>query len=160
MKTRIVPGSAVEHLIRKATRSPERYRELIVNTAFLDERGCDLLEDVLIAGASTDMRIRYELGSSAYASASNFIRDRSILIRSLHSKVYGLVGRSAADDELLVTSANLTNGGMETNCETGVRMRASDHELRQVLYKVRDRSMRERVGRGLAPKRSRKQSKH
>ena len=124
-------------LLAKVAQRPGAYRRAIISTAFLDTLGVRLLERIVHRTDRRSVQVVICLGPSAYKSASELIRCQSRLVRNLHSKVYALEGRRAAEDDLIVTSANLTASGLKSNHETGIRMWGSASRVRQMIKQVR-----------------------
>lgn len=136
MRARIVQGAAVESLLGKAAQRATDYKRVIVFTAFLDQLGVRILERVVQRAQLDGASVFICLGPSAYASATQSIRAQSQCVRGLHSKVYALEGRRPEDDDLMVTSANLTESGLRKNLETGIRLQGAAPELRPMLRRV------------------------
>lgn len=137
MSLRLVRGSAVEGLLSKAIQRPNDYAVVTVSSAFLDEMGVELLEQLLNQGRIGRLDVRVYLGPAAYRSATLGIKQKSHVVRSLHAKVYALEGRHAAEDDLIVTSANLTRAGLRANLEIGIRLSGSSELTRRIMREAR-----------------------
>jgi hypothetical protein len=62
---------------------------------------------------------------------------RTVISRQrLHAKVYLAIGRRLEDTEAIVTSANLTRGGVADNIELGIRITGECREGRRILADV------------------------
>lgn len=134
-------GKAVHELLDRASRTPARYREIVVSAPFLDDTGRELLDRVRRAAVAADRRLIVALPTGRTTCPFPDPRERCPKVRieavpRLHAKVYALLGMDPGDSEAVVTSANLTAPGLFRNREVGLHLRAGDRHLQRVIERV------------------------
>lgn len=120
-------GSGILDLMHRASRAPERYHRIVICAPFIDESGLDLLNRLLRAKPLVDVVLgvtpeNRKLLERAFHSVQGV---RILSCKSLHAKFYALVGRHHADNEAIITSANLTAAGLHRNLELGLSLRGN-----------------------------------
>ena len=155
MLPKIVKGQVVGQLLGKALERSSDYRRVLVVSAFLDPEFAEVLERLFRQADMCGLKVLVYLGPVGYQAAPPKLRGRCHLVRDLHAKVYALEGLRESDDDLVITSANLTRAGLESNIEVGLRLRGSSegtrHMIRQVAAMIpekRDRAKKHRKAYG------------
>jgi hypothetical protein len=138
-------GHDVERLLGRVGNHPDQYSEFVVCTPFVDDgmlaRLVRLAEVVRRAQCGFVVITRPEAASKLRAAMPGHPAAwKGIVIGrpDLHAKVYLAVARLRNESEVIVTSANLTSAGVETNIELGVRVRPSTDHGRSLLADVRN----------------------
>jgi hypothetical protein len=121
-------GSDVRDLLEHVRRRPERHRELIICSPFIDPELDETVEALAAALTTTGggllLVTTREAGRGVRARLGGPATRRAIVVtprRRLHAKAYIAVARRPRESEAIVTSANLTLAGLDTNIELGVR---------------------------------------
>lgn len=128
---------AIENLFTRVTRSPHRFRTFIVASPFIDDFGMKLLMDVDRTSLGFDVRVLTRpTTAAALLNASGWQRTSVCGIEGLHAKLYAALGVSSCEDEMVITSANLTAAGLRTNIEMGVRITGSRREYSTLVQQV------------------------
>ncbi|SRR6266566_1343841 len=141
---RVADGRDVLELFDEALGAPERYSEIVVSSPFVDQAGMAILDRLRSSSMSEGQRVRVVVTPSIAAELrsrwSEGVRGFEIVEQPrLHAKVYALVGRRQADSKALITSANLTCGGMARNLEAGVRITGSEQDHLAMIERVASR---------------------
>lgn len=141
---RVVNAQDVLGLIRRACRTPQSYRRVILCAPFisanflrtrLGRRSMARVPAVIITRPETVPLVLTELKSwrGCFAVAS---------IPNLHAKVYLACGRDEFDSVALIGSFNLTVAALNTNMEVGVRFIGDTSERRRAIKELETRLMR------------------
>lgn len=141
----ISTGRDVERLIDHAIARPDRLSDVALCAPFVDERLMSRIVQLAVAArrASCGFRI---VTSSASASAllarlpgpPAFWRRTVVINDRVHAKAYVVTPRGRGHARAIVTSANLTWGGVAGNLELGVSASTASPQGRHVVRAVRD----------------------
>jgi HKD family nuclease len=130
----------VRRLVDRVTTRISRYSDVVLCSPFIDEDGLDTLERLarsasdagcglgIITAQHSIKRVAARLGACR--------QTRLIDCPGLHAKFYLAVARNDAWTEAIVTSANLTTGGLTNNIELGVRIAATSPYGRALLHQI------------------------
>jgi hypothetical protein len=139
----IVTGAEVLKLVDRMANRPDRFVERVI---CVPDIGLELLPRVCrLVGDAVEGRGAFRLITSpagersvAFASQTRSARwQRTVIVQQrLHAKIYLAIGRRLDDTEAIVTSANLTRGGVADNIELGIRITGDCKEGRRVLADV------------------------
>lgn len=121
-------GPDVHALLDRMTRNADRLREVLICSPFidqvLDEALVKLASHITRAGASL-LLVTNQEAARAMARLLDGPECRRATVaaprRRLHAKAYVSVARRSRESEAIVTSANLTDAGLHSNIELGVR---------------------------------------
>jgi len=140
----IVSGNAVSDFLARVTRRPERYREVLVCTPFLDDVTVAAMRDMALL--TPRVRCGFRLVTRAVAARMVLQRlpaplqvwRQTIRVRPrIHAKVYFALARAYRHSEAIITSANLTLDGMTLNDELGIRFTGETASGRSALAGLR-----------------------
>lgn len=152
----ISTGRDVERLIERAIARPDRLSDVALCAPFIDERLMPRIAQLAVvtrrascgftivtsAAAATTLIARLP-GPAAFWRRMVVANDR------VHAKAYVVTPRGRGHSHAIVTSANLTQGGIVGNSELGVSATSATPEGRNLV-----RAVREFIGRVAAQARS------
>ena len=139
----ISTGGDVQGLLARVRQAPEAFSALIVCTPFIgaaegrdlaslmmhaDRVGCGVHLITTVTGA--------KVLKAALSRSMVMANKRVKVLRNLHAKFYIAISRRARSSEVIVTSANLTRGGLRCNRELGIRAKNNSDEGAQLIHKV------------------------
>jgi phosphatidylserine/phosphatidylglycerophosphate/cardiolipin synthase-like enzyme len=139
----ISTGGDVQGLLARVQNAPEAFSALTVCTPFIgpaearelaslmihaDHVGCGVHVITTVAGA--------KVLNSALPRSTLLAKKRVKVRRNLHAKFYVAISRRARSSEAIVTSANLTRGGLRCNRELGIRAKNNSDAGAQLIHKV------------------------
>ena len=137
-------GEDVNRLIVNVTSRPRRYANITLCSPFLDEETLTRVLPLAHSAKRADCRVRLITSPEAarrflirYDVSRGDIVDVLTISPRLHAKVYLAIARCSNDTEAIVTSANLTNAGIYSNIELGVRVTPTSPSGRRLLNHVR-----------------------
>lgn len=138
-------GNAVARLLDRVVARPGDWRQVDLCAPFIDGAAIPRLISLALdgPGAGCGLRVITSVGCakllcSLLPGPARHWR-RVIMARSgLHAKAYLAVGRDRRTSEAIVTSANLTAGGLASNLELGVRATSSTDAGRRMVGDVRN----------------------
>ena len=149
---RTATGMDVDRLMHSVLSRPACYAQVVVCVPFVDDEMLDLIIRLADATRRAGCGLRVITTPATAAVVHRRLPGhpeqwRSLVVarKSLHAKVYLVVGRSPARSEALVTSANLTAAGVARNIELGVLACPSTDSGRQLINEVR-RFLQDLVG--------------
>ena len=140
----MVTGSDVLALLERVTLGAERYTEVFLCSPFIDDEMFPRLLRLAEVSRSVQCGVRVITSPTAarflrmqlpYHSA--FWNSFVVSHRDLHAKVYLAMARGRGTSEAIVTSANLTWGGVAENIELGIRVVSTSDPGRKILFQVR-----------------------
>lgn len=130
----------VLRLLDRVTAHIGRYSDVILCSPFIDDDGLHTLEHM--AGSASDAGCGLGIITANHAidrvAARLGARRQTRLVGCphLHAKFYLAVARNDALTEAIVTSANLTLGGLTSNIELGVHIAATTPYGRALLHQI------------------------
>jgi HKD family nuclease len=137
-------GEDVNRLLARVASHPGRYANITLCSPFIDEEMLDRVLPLAHSAKRADCRVRLITSPEAARRLLNrcdALRDGRLDIVTtsprLHAKVYLAIARCSNDTEAIVTSANLTNAGVYSNIELGVRVTPTSKSGRRLLDHVR-----------------------
>lgn len=141
----ISTGRDVERLIDRAIAQPDRLSDVAFCAPFIDEPMMDRIARLAVVtrDASCGFRI---VTSTAAATAlvarlpgpPAFWRKTVVANDRVHAKAYVVTPRGRGHSRAIVTSANLTWGGIAGNFELGVSATSATPQGRHVVRAVRE----------------------
>jgi phosphatidylserine/phosphatidylglycerophosphate/cardiolipin synthase-like enzyme len=137
----VIPGSEVLQMLRRVASNPRRFSELTLCAPFIDEPVARKLEPTILraarAGCVVNVITRKLSATLLHRIRMNAGRRVRLVIRDdVHAKAYVAHSRDAPSSEAIVTSANLTLGGLDSNEELGVRIKATTEHGRKAFEQV------------------------
>lgn len=140
----LVMGSSILPLLERVSHVPECFREVLVCTPYLDEATISLLASIALsarrAQCGFQLVTRSDPARRLLARMPGPIGRWQHIIRvrrRLHAKVYMALARRPRESEAIITSANLTLDGLETNDELGIMISGGTEVERLLLDKIR-----------------------
>jgi hypothetical protein len=138
----IATGAEVLRLVDRMT-SPDRFVERVIRVPDIGLEMLPRVHDLLVAAVEGRTAFRLITSSSGLRSVASAVHCKSARWRRtvfvhhrLHAKVYLAIARRVGDTEAIVTSANLTAGGIADNIELGIRIIGDCNQGRRVLADV------------------------
>ncbi len=139
----ISKGVDVDRLLDRVVGRPDHFTKVVLCSPFIDD---NMLNRVVpLAGIAHRSKCALRIITSVEAGErvrkalhSTLRHQRELLIVSprLHAKVYLAVAKRLNDTEVIVTSANLTRAGTQSNVELGVRAKSTSIAGRRFLNQV------------------------
>lgn len=141
----ISTGRDVERLIDHAIARPDRLSDVALCAPFVDERFLVRVVQLAVAARNASCGFRI-VTSSASASAllarlpgpAAFWKRAVVANDRVHAKAYVMTPRGRGHARAIVTSANLTRGGVAGNLELGVFASTASPQGHHVVRAVRD----------------------
>jgi hypothetical protein len=138
-------GADVVAFLDRVTGHPERYAEVLICTPFIDAAIVPTLARLAVAATERNCGVRFITAPAAGKLLAKGLPGhaarwrRSIVVRRhLHSKAYVAIARRGLASEAIVTSANLTESGVDGNIELGIKAVATSAPGRTVVAQVHD----------------------
>jgi hypothetical protein len=139
----LATGKDVKRLIDSLRGKPALYRNAVLCSPFIDAEMLSCVSEILrspasnvvtiITGPAAARNLKTSLGWHPHALCKLIV-----VPHRLHAKVYVGVTNSRQTSEAIVTSANLTRGGLESNLEVGVRAVPDCSQGARLLYSALD----------------------
>ncbi|MES0171912.1 hypothetical protein [Mesorhizobium sp. M0006] len=141
----ISTGKDVERLIDLAIARPDRLVDIALCAPFIDDRLLPRLAQLAVAArrANCGFRIVTSRNSATALLAQlpgppAFWRRTVVVNDRVHAKAYLVTPRGRGHAKAIVTSANLTWGGVAGNLELGVAATTGSAQGRRVVHAVRE----------------------
>lgn len=141
----ISTGKQLQQLIDRATARPDHFADIALCAPFIDDRMLPQLVRLAIVSRRAGCGLRIVTSKrSAAALAANLpgpaARWRRLVVANdrVHAKAYLLTPRGRGYVEAIVTSANLTWGGIAGNIELGVAANSASPQGRRIVRAVRE----------------------
>ena len=131
-------GSDLRRMLAQVRRHADEYSMIVICSPFVDEELLPLIRD--LADRASRRRAGFRLVTRPATAAKLFavlpglrahLGHMLMLHPGLHAKVY--LGLKGTNGQAIVTSANLTAAGLESNIELGVRSDTTSHAGRQLV---------------------------
>jgi hypothetical protein len=132
----ICQSDAIFGTLMRATKVAPRLRALSVSTPFLDDFGLNLLARVDRGPAALALRLMTCPDNAGLLAKWSWRRLRVHFVRGLHAKVYASLAFDRRQHEAIVTSANLTRAGLQSNLELGLMVTGSTPEFATLAERV------------------------
>lgn len=138
-------GRDVSDLLDLVTARPEEFRQVDLCAPFIDGNAVPRIVDLAMAASPHRCGVRVVTSPSGAALLLSLLpaparrwRHTILSRRGLHAKAYLAIGRGRRPSVAIVTSANLTGAGLDSNVELGVRAVASTELGRRLIGEVRN----------------------
>lgn len=138
-------GRDLDRLIDGAIARPDRLSDVAFCAPFIDDRMLDRIAHLAVAArhASCGFRIVTSSGAATALVArlpgpSAFWRKTVVVNDRVHAKAYVVTPRGRGYAQAIISSANLTWGGIAGNFELGVSATSTSPQGRQVVRAVRE----------------------
>ncbi|MCK1580686.1 hypothetical protein IVB03_14110 [Bradyrhizobium sp. 168] len=136
-------GADIDRLLDRVIGHPDYFAKVVLCSPFIDNNILGrIVPFAKVAHQSKcDVRIitSLEAGERIRRALQTTLRHKRNLLTvspRLHAKVYLAVARRLNDTEVIVTSANLTCAGIQSNVELGVRAKSTSSSGRRFLNQV------------------------
>ncbi len=140
---RISTGADLERFLSLVLATPERYAQIVICSPFIDTPMIDRLVRLAVACRRARCGLRVITCPSAAMNLCEVLPGHpatwhgAVIARAeLHAKVYLAIARTRGDSEVIVTSANLTEAGVNTNIEFGVQAKGTSEPGCNLLWQV------------------------
>jgi hypothetical protein len=127
---------AVVRLLERPLKGDNMLRSISVSTPFLDERGLAMLAQIDATWPEYPFRLLTRPENAAAIRMFQWRRLRIQFLHGLHAKVYCALSVDDRLHEAIVSSANLTRAGVESNVELGLRVTGSTPECAALAARV------------------------
>lgn len=127
---------AIIRLLERPLRSPALIRAVSISSPFIDDYGVELLGQIDQSWPRYAFRLLTRPENAALLRLVKWRRLRIDFLSGLHAKVYSVLGLDERLSEAIVTSANLTRAGLESNVELVVRVTGSTPECAALAVRV------------------------
>lgn len=138
-------GPDVERLIERAIAQPDRLSDIALCAPFIDERMMPRLVQLAVAARRASCGFRIVTSSAAAARLIALLPGppafwtRAVIANDrVHAKAYVVTPRGRGHAQAIVTSANLTWGGVAGNFELGVSATSATPQGCRVVRAVRE----------------------
>lgn len=137
-------GKELDRFLYSLQVEPSRYSQVIICSPFIDKGLYERISRFAEIARRMGCGVRLITGIGGVPAGlktwpgKNQIGARTLVtLRRLHAKVYLAIGRERRSSWAVVTSANLTDAGLNKNIELGLLIRATSSDGAHVIDEIR-----------------------